>query len=290
MKKRWGLTAKILILILCISISGALPVFSEEDSAWDRILRDQPILIGAGYNLAALVGGIGLMALFHGDEYSPGYGDYSLLAAAGFVSGTLEADGGEGNAGGIPLTLIRDIGHDYDDPFLGFMYPGSEFMAEFLVPLPLAEATGNDAFLASFAVTMMHYVPITFGANFILFQMDDGPLPFRVTLGAGDTWKFWLTQNLYLRPGVDITLFDRFHLHGEYYQTVFGRTLVGDNAALRESGENRLSAWVGYNFNDDYGIRLGYINGRSWLYNEEDPPELNAFTFSGLTLAFTGYW
>lgn len=290
MKRRWGLTAKILILILCISISGVLPAFAEEETAWDRILRDKDILLGVGYELAALCSGMLLRGLLDGDEYSPGYGDYSLLAAAGFVSGTLEADGGEGKAGGIPLTLIRDIGHDYDDPWFGFVYPGHEFLAEFLVPLPLAEASGNDAFLASFAVTMMHYAPITFGANFILFQLDDGPVPFRISLGAGDTWKLLFTQNLYLRPGIDLKLFDRFHLHGEYYQTVFGRTLVGDPVVLRESGENRLSSWLGYNFNDDYGIRLGYINGRSWLYNEEDPPELNAYTFSGLSLAFTGYW
>jgi hypothetical protein len=245
MKKRWRMTVKILIVMICISVSGVLPAFAEEESAWDRILRDQGILVGIGYELAALCGGLGLMAIFNGDEYSPDYGDYSLLAGAGFVSGTLEADGGTGEAGGIPLTLIRDIGHDYDDQYFGIIYPGSEFMAEFLVPLPLADAPGNDAFLASFAVTMMHYASITFGANFILFEMEDSPLPLRVTLGAGDTWKFWLTQNLYLRPGLDLRLFDRFHLHGEYYWTAFGRTMVGDPVMLRESGENRLSVWLG---------------------------------------------
>ncbi len=275
----------VLLLALCFLSFGSPSIHAQSQADIDT-------LIGVSYTIGAPCLGLLIYRLCDGDAYDPSYGDYSLLAGASWVSGTMEADGGSGEAGGVSWQIMRSLSHSYDeeDRLFGFLVLGNEIKAEFLIPLPLADADPQDAFLASFAATLCHYDPVSFGANFIFLELEDGPVPLRISCGVGDTYKLPVTNDIYIRPGIDLKFMEKFTVHAEFYKTIFGRAFLGDEAKLRPSEEFRFTAGVGYNFNEDYGLRLSYINGKSTRWEGDNKTGLNSFTYGGLSLSFCGKW
>jgi hypothetical protein len=276
---------KVIICVVILFSLMSMRVFAIPQS-------DIDLLVGIGYTLLGPSLGLLSYGLLDGDTYDSSYGDYSLLAGASFITGTMNIDGGTGTAGGISWQIIRSISHSYDpeDRLFGIIALGNELSADFLVPLPLADADPMEAFYASMAVTFCHFIPLSMGANLLLYELEDGPVPFRVTLSLGDTYKLISTNEFYVRPGVDLKLFDKFVIHAEYYKTIFGRAFIGEPAVLRPSEEYRFIAGVQYNFAKKLGLRLSYVNGESKRYENDDNTAINSFAYSGIQLCFTGKW
>lgn len=276
---------RVLLLALCFFIVGRTSLSAIPQSDIDTLL-------GVSYTVGAPAVGLLLFGLLDGDVYDQGYGDYSLLAGASFVTGTMEADGGSGKAGGIGWQIARFLSHSYDeeDRLFGFLIPGNEISGEILIPLPLADADPRDAFFASFAATICHYDPISLGANIIFYELEDGPVPFRISCGIGDTYKLPLTNEFYVRPSLDLKLFDSCTIHAEFYKTLFGRAFLGETAKLRPSQEYRVQAGVGYNLTEKSGLRLTWTMGESARYEQDNMTGLNRFTYNAFQLFYSGRW
>jgi hypothetical protein len=163
--------AGVLLLVACILAFAPACVAARGES---------DTLLGIAYTLAAPALGLLTYGLLDGDSYDSSYGDHSLLSGFSWVRGEIEADGGSAKAGGVAWHIMRSISHSYDedDRLFGLVAHGNELIAEFLISLPLDPSLEQrDALNASFAATICHYDPVSFGANLLLLELEDGVLP-----------------------------------------------------------------------------------------------------------------